>query len=127
MKKRALTKQDIGCCGAVCGTCKPFATGNCRGCKIGYDDGTRDLKKAKCRIKVCCIGKGFTTCADCGNRGICEIIGDWHGRKGYKYGKYRQAIDFIAGNGYEKFIGIAREWSNACGRYPAEHTPGNPG
>jgi len=44
------SKIYIGCCGAYCKTCKPFITKNCKGCKIGYEPGGRDLSKAKCKI-----------------------------------------------------------------------------
>ena len=47
--------REIGCCGAYCKTCRSYTTGNnCRGCKLGYESGERDINKAKCKIKVCC-------------------------------------------------------------------------
>ena len=46
----------IGCCAAYCKTCPPLILGQCKGCKLGYDDGERKIAKAKCKIKVCCFG-----------------------------------------------------------------------
>jgi hypothetical protein len=54
----------------------------CKGCKLGYDTGGRDIDKAKCRIKVCCLKKRYNSCADCSE----------------------QAIEFIKQNGYPEFL-----------------------
>ena len=113
----SITELEIGCCGAVCGTCRPFRENQCKGCKIGYIDKSRDLKKARCGIKVCCIKKTLTTCADCTDRLSCSNLSAWHGKKGYKYGKYKQAIEYIAENGYKKFLSMAGGWNNAYGKY----------
>jgi hypothetical protein len=112
-----MTELEIGCCGAVCATCQPFMNKICRGCKVGYITGERDLNKAKCKVKVCCIKKGFATCADCGSLASCSIIQDWHGKNGYKYGKYKQAIEYIKENGYPAFIDIAKCWKGPYGKY----------
>ena len=110
-------KIYIGCCGAYCGTCKPFNTGACKGCKIGYDNGQRDINKAKCRMKVCCFKeKGLDTCADCPDFSSCEILSDFYGKKGHKYKKYKQSIEFIIKNGYGEFQKQADEWKNAYGK-----------
>ena len=34
--------EEIGCCGAYCGTCREYLK-TCKGCKPGYLDGSRDL------------------------------------------------------------------------------------
>jgi hypothetical protein len=45
--------REIGCCGAYCKTCRTSTSGSiCRGCKLGYGDGERDIDKAKCKINV---------------------------------------------------------------------------
>lgn len=107
----------IGCCGAYCKTCKPYIEGFCKGCKLGYDAGERDISKAKCKIKLCCFGDHeFATCADCLSLESCDIIGDWFAKNGYKYKKYKQAIEFIKENGYQRFIRLADKWNNAYGR-----------
>ena len=111
------SKRYIGCCGAYCKTCKPFINGACKGCKIGFDSGQRDINKAKCKIKLCCFRDSeFDTCADCPKLESCQIIGGWYSKKGYKYKKYKQAIEFIRKIGYAKFIRLANKWINAYGK-----------
>ncbi len=107
--------EEIGCCGAYCKTCRVLIEKLCRGCKIGYRSGGRDISKAKCKMKVCCIKKGQNSCADCTEYSVCTIIQGFHNKNGYKYGKYRQAIEFIRNNGYGQFIEIADKWKNAYG------------
>lgn len=108
--------EEIGCCGAYCGRCKIYKT-SCRGCKIGYISGERDITKAKCKIKVCCVSKSLTSCADCPDYDTCDIIQSFHSHEGYKYGKYAQATAFIRDKGYDEFLRKAEEWSNAYGKY----------
>jgi hypothetical protein len=36
---------------------------------------------------------------------------------GYKYKKYKEAIEFIRKNGYNKFIKIADTWTRQYGKY----------
>lgn len=40
----------IGCCGAYCGTCRALLDKTCKGCKLGYDDGKRDIRAARCAM-----------------------------------------------------------------------------
>ncbi len=110
--------REIGCCGAYCKTCRESSTGsNCRGCKLGYENGERDIDKAKCKIKLCCFrDRRFETCADCPVYPSCDIISGFHGKSGFKYKKYRQSIEFIRDRGYAEFIGIARNWRGPYGR-----------
>ena len=109
-------KRYIGCCGAYCKTCKPYLESHCKGCKLGFDTGERDINKAKCKIKLCCFKeKNFDTCADCDSFDSCAIIGNWYGKNGYKYKKYKQSIEFIRKNGYPAFVKLADNWKNAYG------------
>ena len=111
------SKRYIGCCGAYCKTCKPFIEEACKGCKISFDTGQRDINKAKCKIKLCCFRDNkFDTCADCSKLEFCKIIQDWFAKNGYKYKKYKQAIEFIKEFGYSKFIKLANKWKNAYGK-----------
>jgi hypothetical protein len=112
-----MTLVQIGCCGAYCGTCRAWKDQSCKGCKIGYVNRERDINKARCKMKVCCIGKGYNSCADCPDLPVCKIINAFFSKNGYKYGKYRQAIDYIRQNGYATFIAIADKWTNAYGKY----------
>ncbi len=107
----------VGCCGAYCKTCKPFINGYCKGCKIGFDTGERDIGKAKCKIKLCCFSDhNLDTCADCTKLEFCNIVGSWYLKNGYKYKKYKEAVYFIRDNGYSKFFEIAENWKNAYGK-----------
>ena len=108
---------EIGCCGAYCKTCKVFNDSLCNGCKIGYADGTRDLSKAKCKIKVCCINYGYNSCADCNDYSSCKILSEFFSKNGYKYKKYKQALDYIKQNGYREFIIITDTWKMQYGKY----------
>jgi len=112
-----MNKENIGCCGAYCGTCPVIKKNLCKACKLGYDDGERDLSKAKCRIKVCCIKNGFSTCADCNQYDSCEILQGFYGKNGYKYKKYKEATEFIRANGYDKFLAISSAWKMQYGKY----------
>jgi len=107
----------IGCCGAYCKTCQPYIEKFCKGCKLGYDNGERDIKKAKCRMKVCCFGeRGLETCADCPDYAECETIHKFFSKNGFKYKKYRQAIEFLRREGYPRFLELASEWSGPYGK-----------
>jgi hypothetical protein len=73
----------IGCCGAYCGTCRALSDRVCRGCKLGYATGERDLANSRCAMKLCCLTRGLETCAECGDYSTCEILGAFHGKNGY--------------------------------------------
>ena len=106
----------VGCCGAYCKTCKSFVTGLCKGCKLGYQTGERDITKAKCAIKVCCLSRGYEFCADCPDLEGCTIIGTFHDKSGYKYRKYKQSTEFIQAHGYAEFVRQADGWTGAYGK-----------
>jgi hypothetical protein len=107
----------IGCCGAYCRTCAALREGACRGCKLGYGEGGRDISRARCPMKVCCFGKKrLETCADCPDYPVCDIIRTFQSKKGYKYRKYRESLEFIRKKGYPAFLGRAGSWKGACGK-----------
>ena len=110
--------REIGCCGAYCKTCRTSTSGiNCRGCKLGYESGERDINKARCKIKVCCFKeRKFETCADCPDYSTCKIIYSFYDKSGYKYKKYKQSIEFIKKNEYSKFIKSADKWKGPYGK-----------
>lgn len=105
----------VGCCGAYCGTCRALQDACCKGCKLGYRAGLRDLANARCRIKVCCLNKGYETCADCPEFDSCETVQGFFDKNGYKYRKYREALEFIRAHGYGEFIAAATQWTGAYG------------
>lgn len=107
----------IGCCGAYCKTCPPFIEKFCKGCKLGYDTGDRDITRAKCKIKVCCFKEQkLETCADCLDYPGCNVIQEFYTKNGYKYKKYKQSMEYIRKNGYQKFISLTDNWKRAYGK-----------
>lgn len=50
--------QLIAACGLYCGACRKFLKGKCPGCK-------GNEKASWCKIRKCCLEKGFHTCAEC--------------------------------------------------------------
>lgn len=110
--------KNIGCCGAYCKTCPVLVDGSCRGCKLGYENGERDINKAKCKIKACCFKeRGFETCADCPDYPECPIIQELYSKNGYKYKKYKQSIEYIREYGYDQFLKIANNWKCQYGKF----------
>ena len=107
----------IGCCGAYCKTCRPFILGSCRGCKIGYDDGSRSMARARCKIKVCCYGlRKLETCAECAEHfGHCHTLERFYSRNKGGYERYRKVLELIRTDGYREFIKRAKNWKNNCG------------
>ena len=89
----------------------------CKGCKLGYLDGSRELRRAKCGMKVCCLTKGHITCADCERFDSCETLQGFLLHPGYKYSKCGQALAFIRANGYSAFLEVADRWKNAYGKF----------
>lgn len=111
-----MTIREIGCCGAYCKPCRAHREGSCRGCKLGYETGKRDINKAKCKIKVCCFKeRRLETCADCPEY-PCEILKEFWSKKGWKYKQLRKQVEFIRSNGYKEFLNKANKWKNCRGR-----------
>ena len=91
-----------------------------RAASRGILDGSRDLSRAKCRMKKCCLTKGHITCADCEEYEYCETIQSFINHPGYKYSKYKQAPEFIRAHDYAAFMKAAENWKNAYGKYPEQ-------
>jgi hypothetical protein len=109
-----MSVREIGCCGAYCRTCRAYTSGFCRGCKLGYENGKRDINRAKCKMKLCCFrGRNLATCADCPDY-PCRILNIFLNKKGRE--KYRRQLEFIKEHGYKKFIAVANKWKDASGR-----------
>ena len=68
-------------------------------------------------MKVCCLKNEYNSCADCNKYISCDIIQGFFKKNGYKYKKYKEALDYIRENGYEKFLNIADEWKMQFGKY----------
>ncbi|MBN2082567.1 DUF3795 domain-containing protein [bacterium] len=113
-----MTRGEIGCCGAYCKTCRALADGTCRGCKLGYDNGERDLARARCQMKFCCLTRfgSEATCADCADYASCPLLSAFYGHSSYKYRKYHEALEFIRQHGYGAFLAAASGWRGAYGK-----------
>jgi len=111
-------KVDMGRCGAYCKTCRAYKA-SCKDCRIGCKNGGRDIRRARCKIKICCIKSGSDTRADCPRFPDCKTVNAFQGKKGEKYGKYKLSLQFIGKNGYDAFLRLADHWTNAYGRYPS--------
>ncbi|MCK9355872.1 MAG: DUF3795 domain-containing protein [Dehalococcoidia bacterium] len=111
----------IGCCGAYCRTCRVLAGGLCRGCKLGYLDGQRDIAKAKCRMKVCCVQRGLVACGECPELDTCPTMAAFFNHASYKYRKYREATEFIRRYGCAEFLKQADTWTGAYGKLEPPH------
>lgn len=108
---------EIGCCGGYCKTCKELTKGYCAGCKLGYENGKRNINRSKCEIKLCCFKDSkLQTCADCSDYPVCEVIHGWFNKNGYQYKKCQESIEFIRQHGYSRFLQIADNWNNLYGR-----------
>ena len=89
-----MTILEIGCCGAYCKKCiqqqkQKYPNENCcLGCKIGYRIKTRNIERAKCKIKICCFKeKQLQTCADC-SKYPCNILEAFFNKGRAKYRKH---------------------------------------
>ena len=103
---------------SYCGTCREYLK-TCKGCKPGYLDGSRDLNRARCKMKKCCLIRGHITCGDCEEYDRCEIIQSFPTHPGSKYSKYNKALEYIRPHDSAAFIKAAENWKNAYGKSPA--------
>ena len=114
-----MSSIEIGCCSAYCKTCRAFRDGHYRGCRLGYESGQRDINRAKCRIKVCCMReKHLQTCTECDDYSSCTILQNWYEKAGSKYHRYKTSAEFIREHGYDRFVEIADKWKDSRGKLP---------
>jgi hypothetical protein len=111
-----MSLEELGCCGAFCRTCPMLREKLCRGCQLGYGSGKRDLAKARCAVKVCCLKRNHSSCAECPEYSSCPTIQGFFKKRGYKYGKYRESLEFIRARGYEEFFRITDRWTRQYGK-----------
>lgn len=109
----------VGCCGAYCKTCMG-SENPCEGCRLGYEDGTRSVLRARCKIKRCClIEKELPTCMECDEFESCEILQDFYNHpRATAHQKIRRAAEFIRKHGYDRFEKIAGGWTGSKGELP---------
>lgn len=58
MNEIKVDKQAIAACGLYCGGCRKYRNGKCPGCH-------ENEKASWCKIRQCCMERGFHTCAEC--------------------------------------------------------------
>ena len=58
MKEITIDAKMVAACGLYCGACKKYRMGKCPGCH-------ENEKASWCKIRKCCMEKGFHTCAEC--------------------------------------------------------------
>lgn len=109
--------EEVECCGAYYRTCKVIKEGFCQSCNIGYDTGIKDISETKCKMKICCIKTGYKSCMDCSVYDSYDIIQGFFVKNGYNHKKYKEALEYIRINGYEKFISITDGWKMQYGKY----------
>jgi hypothetical protein len=117
-----MTILEIGCCGAYCKTCMQWQRDRypnqraCLGCKLGYESGERNISKAKCKMKICCFGqRKLQTCADCPEN-PCEILLEFYNKKGEKYKRQKNLLEFIKEHGYDEFLKHTDKWKGPRGK-----------
>jgi hypothetical protein len=69
-------------------------------------------------MKKCCLTRDHITCGDCEEYESCETIQAFSNHSGYKYGKYKQALEYIRAYGHAAFLKAAEHWTSAYGKYP---------
>jgi hypothetical protein len=110
-------QEYIGCCGAYCGKCASYIRGTCKGCKFGYDNGERNINKAQCKIKLCCYrDKKLETCANCSKIETCDKISMFFNKGSPEYKRYKQSIEYIRIQGYQKFLSKVKKWTKRYGK-----------
>ena len=82
----------MGCWAAYCKPCREFEK-TYKGCTLGYLDGSRDLSRAKCKAKKCCLTRERISCGDCEEYDGFETIKSFINHAVYKYGKYPEQDD----------------------------------
>jgi hypothetical protein len=58
MKEIIVDAGMVAYCGLYCGACGSYLRGRCPGCH-------ENAKAGWCKVRTCCIDRGFTSCAEC--------------------------------------------------------------
>lgn len=64
---------DVAYCGLYCAACGASREGRCEGCRAGGGF-------AGCRVRLCSLERGFTTCAECQEMESCEKLNNFVSR-----------------------------------------------
>ncbi|HBL75283.1 MAG: hypothetical protein A2W90_22325 [Bacteroidetes bacterium GWF2_42_66] len=62
----------VAYCGLYCGNCRSYTKGKCPGC-------AKNERAKWCKIRSCCIGNGWSSCAECtiANTQECKKINNF--------------------------------------------------
>ena len=73
MKEITANPELVAYCGLYCGACKRYLKEKCPGCHENH--------KAKwCKLRLCCIDRGYTSCASCADFSDprdCKLFNNW--------------------------------------------------
>ncbi|MFZ2445423.1 MAG: DUF3795 domain-containing protein [Syntrophobacteraceae bacterium] len=50
----------VASCGLYCGACAAYLKEKCPGCR-------ENEKASWCKVRACCLARGYATCAECGD------------------------------------------------------------
>lgn len=94
-------KKFVAFCGLYCGACKRFIDKKCPGCRD-------NIKAAWCKVRTCCMGKNYQSCADCqefAKASDCKKFNNIFSKFfALVFGSDRQAcVDRIKETGYDSF------------------------
>lgn len=97
----------VSYCGFYCGACPKYTKGQCSGCR--GDSPTCGAGYKACKVRPCCIGNGYVSCADCNeykNVRDCKIYNPLL----IRFGQFitgtnrRKGIDMIKEKGIDDFV-----------------------
>jgi hypothetical protein len=71
VKEIVADKELVAYCGLYCGACGAYLRGRCPGCH-------KNEKATWCKLRLCCIEKKRTTCADCTDFSDVKQCGKYH-------------------------------------------------
>jgi hypothetical protein len=58
MKSITTDSSLVAYCGLYCGACRAYLKESCKGCH-------ENTKATWCKLRLCCIEKGYASCAEC--------------------------------------------------------------
>jgi len=107
MQQVTADKELIAYCGLYCGSCKLYKNNKCKGCQ-------KNIKAGWCKVRMCCIENGFTSCSDCNDYPDpmkCKYFNNFMSKIfGFLFKSNRKAcIEMIRSKGREEFARMMAE------------------